>query len=99
MKNGEQEFIYFYRTSKFSGKLQHCDEGENKWVHVNELMNLQLIDWFREQLPLFFTKQYTELSFIYDQETDQCIKCFHKAETVPDINNLPKFTEFPENNN
>jgi 8-oxo-dGTP diphosphatase len=80
-KNGRQELIYLYRTGTFSGELLQCDEGENKWIPINDLITQQLSGWFREQLPIFFTKQYTELSYIYDQDTDSYIK----------------FLEFPEN--
>ncbi len=96
-KNGRQEFIYFYRTGTFSGELLQCDEGENKWISIDDLTNQHLSGWFREQLPIFFTKQYTELSYIYSQETDSYIKCFHSRGIVPDINILPRFSEFPEN--
>jgi 8-oxo-dGTP diphosphatase len=96
-ENGNQEFIYFYRTGKFSGELRHCDEGENIWVPVNELTNQPLTEWFREQLPLFFTKQYTELSYIYDPQTARCVRFCHGTNPLPDLDNLPAFTEFPEN--
>jgi 8-oxo-dGTP diphosphatase len=96
-KGGRQEFIYFYRTGTFSGELLQCDEGENKWISIGDLTSQQLSGWFREQLPIFFTKSYTELTYTYDQESDKYIKCFHSREIVPDINNLPRFTEFPEN--
>ena len=52
-KNGRQEFIYLYRTGTFQASSQ-CNEGENKWVHINDLTGQQP-GWFREQLPIFFT--------------------------------------------
>ena len=95
-KSGRQEFIYLYRTGNFTGELSQCDEGENRWISVDELPKQQLSGWFREQLPIFFTKQYTELSYIYDPEIDGYIKHWHGG-LIPDINDLPEFAEFPEN--
>lgn len=96
-KNGNHDFIYFYRTKTFSGELNQCDEGVNKWIPVDELPSQPLSDWFREQLPIFFTKQYTELSYIYDKDSDRYKRLFHSRGEIPDINKLPSFAEFPEN--
>lgn len=97
MEDGRQEFIWCYRTCRFTGTLRHSEEGGNRWVSADELNGRQLIGWFREQLPLFFTKRFTELSYLYDRESGRFVRHLHGPDPLPDPGSLPAFTEFPEN--
>lgn len=81
--NGRQEFIFCYRTDKFSGTLTQCDEGVNYWVEVNRLCEEPLADWFRRQLGLFFADGFVEYSNIYDPATGKFDRYFYHA-ALPD---------------
>jgi len=95
-KGDRHELIFCFRTSKFSGELLQCEEGVNYWVKRGELKDQPLAKWFRQQLPLFFTNRYTELSHINDG-TGKFIMTFHGESPVPDVDALPGFDSFYEN--
>lgn len=97
MEDGKQEFIWCYRTCRFTGRLRHSEEGVNRWVSADELQDRPLTGWFREQLPLFFTKRFTELSYLYDRESSRFVRHLHGPDPLPDAGSLPAFREFPEN--
>lgn len=95
-KEGTQEFIYFYRTGSFSGELIQSDEGTNRWVKLEELKSQNLAGWFKDQLPIFFTNTFTELTYVYDTKNDKYIKKFFGAGNMPSIDKLPSFLTFNE---
>ena len=94
---GRHEFIYCYRTKDYSGELIQCNEGINHWVKREELLNEPLARWFREQLPIFFTDRFTELSHIHDAATDTFSMKFYPDYTDGLEKGIPGFSTFPEN--
>lgn len=94
---GRHEFIWCYRTKDFSGELTQCDEGINHWVKREDLQKESLTKWFREQLPLFFCDSFTELSHIYNSETDKFSMRFYPELSFDTDREIPAFTGFPEN--
>jgi 8-oxo-dGTP diphosphatase len=58
---GDKYIVFCYRTDVFSGELlDKTEEGSLFWVDKNELPSLSLADGFRERLPMFFDKKYSE---------------------------------------
>ncbi|MGM9642411.1 MAG: 8-oxo-dGTP diphosphatase [Eubacteriales bacterium] len=96
-KDSVHEFIFCYRTSRFSGTLCQCEEGRNYWVERTKLAGENLTSWFRKQLPIFFASDYTELSHIYDEETDSYNRAYFPCDRLPSIDDLPRFEDLPEN--
>lgn len=94
---GRHELIFCYRTGTFEGSLSQCDEGTNYWVKRTELKDEPLASWFREQLPLFFSNSYTEISHIYDEETDDHPMSVYSMSALPETDSLPEFGFFTEN--
>jgi 8-oxo-dGTP diphosphatase len=43
--------LFVYSTYDFEGKQINCDEGELKWVNIDEIYNVNLIGFIREILP------------------------------------------------
>lgn len=57
----EKYMVFSYRTSSFSGELvEETEEGKLSWVHRDELPSLPLAEGFKERLPMFLDKTYSE---------------------------------------
>ena len=59
----EDELIFVYTADEFTGRLTDCDEGELKWIPLNEIMSLNLWEGDRiflkllmEDSPMFSIK-------------------------------------------
>lgn len=72
---GDKYFVFSYRTDKFSGQLlDETEEGRLFWVDKHELESLQLAEGFKERLPLFFNKKYSEGFGIWNEQGDREMK-------------------------
>lgn len=61
--------VFCYRTSVFSGQLlEKTDEGRLEWVDTSSLPSLALASGFRERLPLFFEKKYSEVFGVWNEQ-------------------------------
>lgn len=66
--------VLFYKTKTYKGKLQHkCDEGENKWVTIEEIKNSPLVaSDFIEMLNIFISNdKYTEFFYTDNKNDDE----------------------------
>ncbi|MCM3700533.1 8-oxo-dGTP diphosphatase [Paenibacillus macerans] len=60
-ETGDKYLVFCYRTEKYSGDLlAGTEEGRLSWVDVKELPSLPLAEGFRERLPMFIDKKYSE---------------------------------------
>lgn len=68
----EDEIMYLYTASRFHGKLtKDCNEGELKWIPVNEVMNLNL--WEGDRI---FLRQ------LADGVNDICLSVRYEGDTL-----------------
>lgn len=71
VSSGLRYMVFNYLIESFEGELlEHPPEGELRWVHLNELDDLPMQDWFRERIPLFFQPGVFEHSTIWDKASD-----------------------------
>lgn len=60
-ETGAKYFIFNFRTEVFTGDLlEKTDEGNVFWVDKDDLLKLNLADGFKERLPMFLDKKYSE---------------------------------------
>lgn len=57
--------VFFYKATKFSGKLTSSDEGDVFWVAKEQLKNYKLVDDFWDMLRVFESEELNEF-FYYD---------------------------------
>ncbi|MFA8435219.1 MAG: NUDIX domain-containing protein [Marinifilaceae bacterium] len=48
--------LFVYTSDDFSGKQIDCSEGELKWIHKDDIQNLNLIGFIREILPMVLSE-------------------------------------------
>ncbi|MGG1555337.1 8-oxo-dGTP diphosphatase [Paenibacillus ferrarius] len=57
----DKYFVFSYRTEVFSGELlTETDEGRLYWVSKEELASLPFAKGFKERLPMFLDKAFSE---------------------------------------
>jgi 8-oxo-dGTP diphosphatase len=72
---GDKYMVFSYRTCRYSGQLlETTDEGDLLWVHKSELPSLDLASGFRERLPMFFDKAYSEGFGVWNEKGDRKVK-------------------------
>ncbi|GAA0079161.1 8-oxo-dGTP diphosphatase [Clostridium sp. CTA-5] len=60
-ETNDRYFVFNYKTEIFSGELlEKTAEGNVFWVNKEDLLKLNLADGFKERLPMFFEKKYSE---------------------------------------
>lgn len=67
--------VFLYKTNCFEGELHSSDEGEVRWVNLNELKNLKLSNTFDTMLEIFLRDELTE-QYWYRANNDWV--CVHK---------------------
>lgn len=71
ISSGLRYMVFNYLIDSFEGELlEQPPEGELRWVHLNELDDLPMQEWFRERIPLFFQPGVFEYSTIWDKAND-----------------------------
>ena len=74
----EDEIMYLYTASRFRGKLtKDCNEGELKWIPVNEVMNLNL--WEGDRI---FLRQ------LADGVNDICLSVRYDGDTLAELKDM-----------
>ena len=64
-----QEIMYLYTADKFEGELIQCDEGELKWIDIDEA--LKVPHWEGDEYflkKLLENSPYFEMSLIYSKD-------------------------------
>ncbi|ADL53095.1 8-oxo-dGTP diphosphatase [Clostridium cellulovorans] len=74
-ETGDKYFVFNYRTEIFSGELlEKTDEGRVFWVDKDQLLSLSLADGFKERLPMFLEKKYSEGFGTWNEESESQLK-------------------------
>lgn len=67
--NDFKEIMYLYKGLEFHGELIDCDEGELKWVNIDDVMSLNLWEGDRAFLAkLINTNEVLDLELIYSDD-------------------------------
>ena len=67
-KDGSRYLVVFYKTDKFSGELKSSEEGEMKWMPLEEMKQGELADGMADMLRVFLEDDINE--FHYTREGD-----------------------------
>lgn len=58
--------VLFYKTNEFSGELRSSEEGEVKWMSIEEMRSGKMANDMEDMLKVFLTDNYSE--FYYYKE-------------------------------
>lgn len=61
--DGSRYVVFCYKTNRFSGTLTSSEEGEMRWVKLDEMKNLPLARTMEKTLQLFLDDNICEYSF------------------------------------
>ena len=72
-QKGERYVVFFYKTDRFSGKLQSSDEGEVFWIPRTDLHKYTLCDDFPDMVRVFEEDDLSEF-YYYTENGDWKLK-------------------------
>ena len=61
--DGSRYMVLFYKTDKFEGTLSSSDEGEVRWIELEEMKKLNLADGMGKMLQVFLDENISEYFF------------------------------------
>lgn len=64
--------VLFYKTNKFEGQLSSSDEGEVRWIELDEMKKAKLAEGMDKMLEVFLNENLSEY-FSY-KENDKWIE-------------------------
>ena len=71
---GLRYMVFNYLATAFEGALlTDPPEGELIWIDKKEALELPMQDWFKRRFPLFFEPGTFELSFVWNEATDETV--------------------------
>lgn len=68
-KDGTRYIVIFYKTNKFSGTLRSSEEGEVKWMSVEEMKKGRLADDMEDMLRVFLEDEISEFHYTVENGT------------------------------
>ena len=75
-KDEKRYIVFLYIANKFSGEIKSSNEGDIFWYPLSELLNSEeLIDGFREMLPVFTNECICEIFYERNENEYQTIYC------------------------
>lgn len=63
--------VILYKTNRYSGELISSDEGEMKWVNIDELYQMELPNTFKEMLDLYQDDSKNEMILSKKNNTNE----------------------------
>ena len=69
--SGERYLVFLYRASEFSGTLSSSDEGEVRWVPLDDLKHLPLAPTMGDVLRVFLDADISEMFWPMDSDEAQ----------------------------
>lgn len=61
--DGSRYMVLFYKTDKFEGTLSSSDEGEVRWMELEEMKQMHLADGMDKMLEVFLDENISEYFF------------------------------------
>lgn len=66
--SNKRHIIYNFICDKYTGTVKnYCDEGEIRWIDINELSKLSMAEGMEYRIPLFFKDKRQELYIEWDE--------------------------------
>lgn len=63
------EYMHLFTATSFTGELKECDEGELRWIPIDQVLDLNLWEGDREFLKLLGeTREFFSLKLTYQKE-------------------------------
>lgn len=62
--DGSRYMVLFYKTDKFEGTLSSSEEGEVRWIELEDMKKLNLPDRMDKVLEVFLDEKVSEYFFI-----------------------------------
>ena len=76
LKDGKRYIVFLYIADKFTGELKASSEGEIFWYPLSQLSRSgELIDGFREMLPVFTKDEISEVFYERSGDTLNTVFC------------------------
>ena len=69
--DGSRYMVLFYKTNKFEGQLSSSDEGEVRWIELDEMKTAKLAEGMDKMLEVFLNKNLSE--YFFYKENDKWI--------------------------
>ena len=69
--DGSRYMVLFYKTDKFEGTLSSSEEGEVRWIELEEMKKLNLADRMDKVLEVFLDERISE--YFFYKENDEWI--------------------------
>lgn len=70
--DGSRYMVLFYKTNKFEGKLSSSDEGEVRWIDLDEMKQMHLAEGMDKMLEVFINENISE--YFFYKENDEWIE-------------------------
>ena len=71
--DGSRYMVLFYKTDKFEGTLSSSEEGEVRWIELEDMKKLNLADRMDKVLEVFLDEKVSEYFFIERTENGKKI--------------------------
>lgn len=65
-EDGSRYIVLFYKTNKFSGIVRSSEEGETKWMTMEELRNGRLAPDMEDMLRIFLEEDINEMHYLLE---------------------------------
>ena len=69
--DGSRYMVLLYKTNIFEGELYSSDEGEVRWIELEEMKNLDLAEGMNKMLKVFLDENISE--YFFYKENDKLI--------------------------
>ena len=70
--DGSRYMVLFYKTDKFEGTLSPSDEGEVRWIELEEMKQMHLAEGMDKMLEVFIDENISE--YFFYKEKDEWIE-------------------------
>lgn len=70
--DGSRYMVLFYKTDKFEGTLSPSDEGEVRWIELEEMKQMLLAEGMDKMLEVFIDENISE--YFFYKEKDEWIE-------------------------
>ncbi len=70
--DGSRYMVLFYKTNKFNGQLSSSDEGEVRWIELEEMKKAKLADGMDKMLEVLLDENISE--YFFYKENDEWIE-------------------------
>lgn len=67
--DGSRYLVVFYKTDQYSGTIQSSDEGEVKWMPLEEMKRGKLANGMAEMLRVFLEDELSEMHYSQERTT------------------------------